>query len=190
MNLLNFLRTKKQSPAASLSDSNTLSNNSILPNVDRALFLDENEPETFITSDTKSTALDQFLEQNYESMGYKDGYAYPENEYLENKIKLMKAEFKFAVDKHLDSLRSEVAELKIHIIKTHGISDRLEAQLNEKVKHHEMNIHELDMQKILSTDDEGFISSTVYAYRLGFIKGVEKYQQEKLFIGNTGLFNQ
>jgi len=190
MNLLNFLRTKKQSTAASLSDSDTLSKTSMLPIVDRAIFIDENEPGPFITSGIKSTALDQFLEKDYEGMGYKDGYAYPENEYLENKIKLMKADFKFAVDKHLDNLRSEVGELKIHIIKTHGISERLEAQLNEKVKQHEININELDMQKILSTDDEGFISSTVYAYRLGFIKGVEKYQQEKLFIGNTGLFNQ
>ena len=189
MSLLNLFRSKKQIQSPTLSESNILTEPSVLPIVDRAIFSDENEPEPFITSGAKPTALDQFLDQNYESIGNKDGYSYPENEYLENKIKLMKADFKFAVDKRLANLRSEVVELKIHIIKTHGISERLEAQLNEKVKQHELNIHELDMQKILSTDDEGFISSAVYAYRLGFIKGVEKYHQEKLFIGTTGLFN-
>jgi adenine/guanine phosphoribosyltransferase-like PRPP-binding protein len=65
----------------------------------------------------------------------------------------------------------------------------LASQLAEKTKLVEANIHELDIQKILSIENEGIVSSAVHAYRLGFIKGVEKFQQEKLFAGSTGLFN-
>lgn len=157
--------------------------------VDRNIFVDEQEPEMKTPVKKLVNHIEAFMDQNFEWQGYNDGYSYPDTEYLENKLKLIKSDFRFAVDKYLDAKRTELGELKLHVIKTAGISQMLEAQLNEKMKQLEVNIHELDMQKILSIENEGIVSSAAHAYRLGFIKGVEKYQQEKLFAGSTGLFN-
>jgi hypothetical protein len=157
--------------------------------VDQSLFVDEQAPEIKIPVKKQVNHIETFMDQNFEWQGCNDGYSYPESEYLENKLKLIKADFRFAVDKYLDAKRSELGELRLHVIRTAGISDRLEAQLNEKIKFLEINIHELDMQKILAVEDEGIVASAVHAYRLGFIKGVEKFQQEKLFAGSTGLYN-
>ena len=157
--------------------------------VDHNLFVDEQEPEIQTPVKKQVNHIESFMDQNFEWQGNNDGYGYPASEYLENKLKLIKADFRFAVDKYLDAKRSELGELRMHVIKTSGISERLEAQLNEKIKFLEINIHELDMQKILSIENEGIVASAVHAYRLGFIEGVEKFQQEKLFAGSTGLYN-
>lgn len=157
--------------------------------VDHNLFVDEQEPEVKTPLRKQVNHIETFMDQNFEWQGYNDGYSYPETEYLENKLRLIKSDFRFSVDKYLDAKRSELCDLKLHVIKTSGISSRLENQLNEKIKFLEINIHELDMQKILSIENEGIVASAVHAYRLGFIKGVEKFQQEKLFAGSTGLYN-
>jgi len=157
--------------------------------VDHNLFVDEQEPEMKTPIKKQVNHIEEFMDQKFEWQGYNDGYGYPETDYLETKLRLIKSDFRFAVDKYLDAKRSELGELKLHVIKTAGISTQMEAQLNEKIKQLEINIHELDTQKILSVADEGIVSSAVHAYRLGFIKGIEKFQQEKLFAGSTGLFN-
>lgn len=157
--------------------------------VDRNLFVEDEAPEIKTPFKKVVNHIEAFMDQNFEWQGSNDGYCYPESEYLDNKLKLIKADFRFAVDKYLDAKRSELGELKLHVIKTAGISNSLEAQLNEKIKFLEINIHELDMQKILSIENEGIVASAVHGYRLGFIKGVEKFQEEKLFAGSTGLYN-
>lgn len=158
--------------------------------VDRQLFIEEEAPE--LKNPVKKTInpIEVFLDQNFEWQGYNDGYSHPETDYLVNKLKIFRSEFRLAVDKCMDTRRTEVGDLKLHLIQTNGISPRLEAQLNEKVRQVEVTIHELDIQKILSLEDEGMISTAIHSYRLGFIRGLERYQQEKLFAGSTGLFNQ
>jgi len=157
--------------------------------VDRNLFVDEQEPEMKSPAKKQINHIEDFMSQNFEWQGYNDGYDNPETEYLENKLRLIKSNFRFAVEKCMDVKRTELGTLKLHVIKTAGLSSRLEAQLIEKIKQLEVNIHELDTQKILSVENEGIVSSATHGYRLGFLKGVEKFQQEKILAGSTGLFN-
>lgn len=158
--------------------------------VEHQLFVEEEAPE--LKNPVKKTInpIEVFLDQNFEWQGYNDGYSHPETDYLVNKSRILRSEFRLAVDKCMDARRTEVGNLKLHLIQTNGISPRLEEQLNEKVRQVEVTIHELDIQKILSAEDEGMISTATHSYRLGFIRGLERYQQEKLFAGSTGLFNQ
>ena len=187
MSLLNFFRrnsqvVNKQIPVEQFStDTDKI--------VDQSLFVDEQEPEVKVPVKKQVNHIEIFMDQNFGWQGYNDGYGHPDTEFLENKLKLIKADFRLAVDKFLDVKRTEHGEFMMHVIKTSGISPRLEAQLKEKIKMLEVNIHELDLQKILSIENEGIVASAVHAYRLGFIKGVEKFQQEKLFADCTGLFN-
>ncbi len=158
--------------------------------VDRSLFVEEEAPELKNAAKKMINPIEVILEQNFDWQGYNDGYSHPETEYLENMLSLIRSEFRLAVDKCIDIRRAEIGELRLHQIQTSGISNRLEAQLAEKIKQLEALIHELDTQKILSVENEGMVAPAVYAYRIGFIRGLEQYQQEKLFAGSTGLFNQ
>lgn len=189
MSFLNIFRRNNQVVNHEIDTIQPVVNMSTEKIVDRNLFVDDEAPELKTPVKKLINHIESFMEQNFEWQGYNDGYSYPGTEYLENKLRLIKADFRFAVDKYLDAKRAELSEFKLHVIRTKGISDRLEAQLNEKIKFLEINIHELDMQKILSIENEGTIASAVHGYRLGFIKGVEKFQQEKLFAGSTGLYN-
>lgn len=157
--------------------------------INRELFVDDQEPVQSDTANKKENPIQVFMNQHFEWQAYNDGYGFPDAEYLEQKLRIIRAEFRIAVDKCLDTKRTELADLKQHIIQTRGISERLESQLAEKIKSIEVIIHELDLQKILSIEDEGIVGTAVHSYRAGFLKGVEQFQKEKLFAGTTGLFN-
>lgn len=157
--------------------------------VDRNLFVEDKAPTADQFNTVKPNPVELFLNQNYEFEGYKEGYAHPDAEFLELKIRLIRSNFLLAVDKAMDARRLELGEIRLHLIDVDGISPRLEAKLREKISQIEVTIHELDMQKILSVEDNGLISNAINAYRLGFIKGLEQYQIEKVFAGSTGLFN-
>lgn len=189
MSLFNLFRRSKTVANQEPQPSQPLTNEDSLKMVAHGLFVDEKAPEVKAPVKKHVNHIEIFMDQNFEWQGYNDGYGFPQLEYLESKLKLIKSDFSFSVEKYMDAIRTELGELKLHVIKTSGISSTLEAQLKEKIKLLEVNIHELDTQKILSVGDEGIVSCAIHAYRLGFIKGVEKFQQEKLFAGSTGLFN-
>ncbi len=157
--------------------------------VDRNLFVDEEAPELKNPVKKITNPIEVFLDQNFEWQGYNDGYSHPETDYLNNNLAQIRSEFRLAVDKCMDIKRTELGELKLHLIDAEGISSRLEAKLKEKISQLEVTIHELDTQKILSAENEGIVSTAIHAYRIGFIKGLERYQQEKFFADSTGLFN-
>jgi hypothetical protein len=157
------------------------------PPVSQALFVDAEEPRLVEPQQMKS-AVGSFLDKDYMQKGYHDGYLYPNAELLEANIKKLRSDFRMAVDQLIDEKRSDINELKLHQINTKGISQRLEEELNQKVQELSNLIHEMDTQKILSVENEGWIAGVLNDYRIGFIKGVEQYRQEKLLAGSTRLF--
>lgn len=189
MSIFNFFRASKTTKTASELSNQEAKVIRSSKEIDQTIFVDNEEPDKANDNTPQLSSIEEFLNQNFDWMGYNDGYFYPDNEYYENKLKLIRADFRLAVDKSLDIKRGEIGELRLHIIKTKGISSRLESQLIEKEKSLLASIHELDTQKILSVENEGIVASSIHSYRAGFIKGIERFQQEKLLCGNTGLFN-
>ncbi|RZK13241.1 MAG: hypothetical protein EOO46_00090 [Flavobacterium sp.] len=187
MKLFNFFGSKTINNPTEQNDARATELPTI---VDRTLFIEDEAPETTNAKPATVSDLKVFLEKNYEWMGFNDGYAQPDADYMNNRISALRAHFRLAIDKSLDTQRIEVSELKLHLIDVEGISPRLEAKLKEKISQLEINVHELDIQKVLSVEDEGYVAPVIHSYRLGFIRGLGNYQQEKLFAGSTGLFNQ
>lgn len=189
MSLINFFRSNRLPQATSAVES---MNDSILKDprtMDASLFVDEQQPDLVSSPAKQDNHIQKFLEQNFDWIGYNDGYSHPQTDYMNDKLRLLRAQFRLAVDKTMEVQRIAMGDLKMHAIKTAGISERLELQVNEKIKQLEIVIHELDMQKILSVENEGMIASAVYEYKLGFVRGLGKLQEEKFFAESTGLFN-
>lgn len=157
------------------------------PTISQTLFVDAEEPEV-VESEKKQSSISAFLGKDYMKIGYHDGYLYPNADLMEANIKKLRSDFRMAVDQVIDEKRSVINELKLHQINTRGISERLEEELNQKAQELVNLIHELDTQKILSVENEGLIASALNDFRIGFIKGVEQYRQEKHLAGSTRLF--
>lgn len=135
------------------------------------------------------TAIASFLTKfNYEDMGKKEGYLYPSNEVLDKTLNMLRSEYRLAVDKMMDGARTEIGNLKLHIINTRGLGQDLEDSLQEKMEQLENLIAVLDNEKVLSIEGEGKIAPVLQAYRCGFLKGVERYNQEKFIAHSTNLF--
>lgn len=134
--------------------------------------------------------LDRFLRVDYEWYGYSEGYANPATDFLESKLRSIRTDFRLEVDRCLDDRRREIHELDVFLLRTSGITTRLEEELRLKLRHLQEVVKELEQQKTLSVDDEGMLASAVSRYRLGFQRGMERYLQEKWFAGCTGLFNK
>jgi len=180
MSLFNFFRKSEKAVETQVEHA-------LEPTVSESLFVDTEEPAVAET-EKKQSAISAFLCKDYMKMGFHDGYLYPNGELMEANIKKLRSDFRMAVDQVIDEKRSAINELKLHQINTRGISERLEEELSQKAQELGNLIHELDTQKILSVENEGLISGSLNDYRIGFIKGVEQYRQEKLLAGSTRLF--
>ncbi len=156
--------------------------------VDPNLFAESTPPVTEQATEEKS-ALSTFLEQDYNIKGINDGYLYANAEVMDATMRKLRSEFRKAVDKDIDKKRAEILELRLHAINSRGITERMDEAMAEKIKQLENLIHQLDLQKNLSIEDEGMVSSALHDYRIGFIKGTEQYSREKFLCGSTGLFN-
>lgn len=157
------------------------------PAVNSALFIAAEAPAAAEEENIRSTVR-AFLNKDFVQKGYDDGYAYPNADLMEASIKKLRSDFRLAVDLVIDEKRSDINELKRHMTNIRGISERLEQEMDQKIEEIVNLIHELDTQKLLSVENEGWIAGSVNDYRLGFIKGVQQYRQEKLLAGSTRLF--
>lgn len=180
MSLFNLFRKAEKSVEKPVEPSNENI-------IDANLFVD-NEAPKLNESSKKINSLSEFISADYGSRGFNDGYLYPNSDLMEANIRKLRSDFRKAIDQVIDQNRTEINELKLHLINTRGISDRLEESLNQKITQLENILHELDTQKILSVENEGIISGSINDYKIGFIKGLERFSQEKFIAGGTRLF--
>jgi hypothetical protein len=179
-----------------ISDSSTINNQApdalVESNVNvlENLFVDNNPPaqdhEQVIEN---SSSLKSWLEQDFSRKGFEDGYCGHSAEMLVNKVRSIKADFRFKLNLKIDAARQEVMSLESHKIDLQGMSESMVKKADIKINSIKTNITELEAEIALSTIDEGHVMIAIHQYRDGFIRGTEAYQEEKLIAGSTGLFN-
>jgi hypothetical protein len=157
-------------------------------NVLEDLFVDPNPPVAE-TVQQSPTGLQLYLEQDFFRKGYEDGYRWHSAEMLENKLKSLKADFRYNASLKIEQVRLVMLQVEKHSIGIEGMSPRMEKQINAQIASLQVIIDNLENEKALSAEDEGLAMIGVHQYRDGFIRGTEAYQQEKLLASSTGLFN-
>ena len=158
-------------------------------NVLEGLFVNNQDPSQITeTVADSSESLKHYLEQDFFRTGYEDGYNGHSTELLENKIRSMKADFRYNLNLKIDRYRQETLKCENHKINIEGMSDRLYRQIDNQINAIKVNETELEAEIALATIDQGFVMVGIHQYRDGFIRGTEAYQQEKLIAGNIGLF--
>lgn len=155
-------------------------------NVLEGLFVN-NQPPALALADN-AVSLKTYLGQDFQRMGFEDGYKGHATELLENKIRSLKADFRYAVHVKMDAMRQQVLQLEHERINVEGMSERLIRQLDNKIYALNANLGELEAETAMADIDQGYVMIGILQFRDGYIRGTEAYHEEKMIAGNTGLF--
>lgn len=133
--------------------------------------------------------LDQFINEDYSLIAYRDGFNFHSNEMLCQKTNQIKAEFHVVLDKMICSINTEIYDLKIHLdSKIRGASAALEKKMEHTI---DLKVHDRDLlnnEKSNCDSDKGIVMKQISSYKESYLKGMSDYYEQKEFAVSTGLF--
>ena len=155
-----------------------------IPNIPENLFIDKNQPEIMEEIPEVETSLKKFLDKNHQGYGERDGYRCHSLVMLESSKKQIKSEFRLIIDQMLQEKQLRVFELKQLIVQLSGISETTIQQLRNNIDELQSAIEVLEKQKLLSSEDEGWVMVAVHSYHIGFMVGLEDYIQSESLLNS------
>lgn len=155
----------------------------------KELFVDESAPEFLAGTDKKDVDILHYLEQDYQTEGFAEGYKYHSSEILESRLQAIKADFRLKIDVVIDQKQRRYLELQSNATDIMDISERLYRQYADSMSEIHHKIKALENQRELSSMNEGWIMKVVHEYKDAYLKGMQLYSEEKLFALSTGLFD-
>lgn len=155
----------------------------------KGLFVENTPPPVEQPEQEQLSPLQEFMQTDFSSAGYNDGYAMHTTEFLQQKLSIIRASFRQIIDRAIDVRKQEIFQLRNQVIETRGLSERLSEQLDLRISEIEFNISKLEAEKAYSVEDEGLVMKAIHQYREGYLRGCREYQEAKLFAQTTGMFN-
>ncbi|HMQ68889.1 MAG TPA: hypothetical protein PKA90_07780 [Ignavibacteria bacterium] len=156
--------------------------------IDENLFEDKGTPEKKAIASEKKTGLSEFIEKDYYSDGYNDGYDYPSENILNSSVEKIKSDFILILEKTIDEMNNEIIKLSEHTINISEISPRACSLTDNRIKELRKLILRMIEEKELCENNKGMILSPINSYVSGFDKGLFTFTQEKMIMSSTGLF--
>lgn len=169
MSLFNNIFGKKTSPQEQFQ-----------PVPSQSLFI-ETEAPVPVSEKKREDAITLFLEENHFAAGLYAGYNLHCHDGLKIHLGQLRARFREAVDSLTGSLEKLVIEKEMIQIQIGDMMPSQKQCLDVSIDLDKKTIEEAKFQKVLSIDDEGWISSAVNSFKLGYQKGMMDYFNEKDF---------
>ena len=151
-------------------------------------FIDENPPINEFEM-KKENVLKIFMEQNFYSKGYNDGYDFHSKQSLENGVGTICSEYRHLLDIIIDEKNCEVYELELNKMQIEGMPGNISEQFGLRINAIKESIFKCREEYELSIDIKGNVEFIVNKYSEGFQKGQQQYFNEVFFAKSTGLFN-
>jgi hypothetical protein len=145
------------------------------------LFIDNEAPRSFETEKKLGSPIFTFLDENHFSAGLFAGYHLHCHDGLKSHLSQLRARFREAVDSLIGSLENQLTEKEMMSIQIGDMMPSQKQCLLVSLDLTKKQIEEAKLQKVLSIDDEGWISSAVNSFKLGFQKGMMDHFNEKDF---------
>jgi hypothetical protein len=168
------------------TQSDNTMNDNIIPEhlfVEKSMPANEPEPET-----QQKSKLTEFLDRDFQAIGYKDGYRYSNADVMDNAMRLIRCEFRETIDRMIEDCREHISKLQNQALELRHISLKAEEKVNARIVQIKETITKLGTEKENSAMDEGLIMKTIHLYRNGFIRGVNDNNDELLLMSYNGLF--
>lgn len=152
----------------------------LIPAPSQKLFV-ETEPPTVGSENKQEKAIAIFLDENHFAAGLYAGYHLHCHDGLKIHLGQLRARFREAVDALTGGLEKLVIEKEMIQIQIGDMMPSQKQCLDVSIDQDKKTIEEAKFQKVLSIDDEGWISSAVSSFKLGYQKGMMDYFNEKDF---------
>ena len=180
MNLNLFGKKSSSKAEASTAD---LSNDTLVPPMN--LFIDNTPPST--EPETKQVVtipnkLSGFLGRDYYTLGKRDGYQSPSQETFEIWCRKTKSEFQLIMDLMIQEKSELHLKFLNHLVGVGSIHETTAAQLRNTLEELNASIDQLNKQKELSADSEGWIMNAIHGYHEGFTQGLNDYMEGELLL--------
>lgn len=181
--------TEIQKPAEAITEPD----NSV-PEISEDLFVDNHAPEAISNASSEENALKKFLDTDFHSIGYNDGYDnHSELSFKEKQISMVH-NFIFAIETVISQKNDFISNLRMHILNI-GDTSNTDKQIGmDKIAEINLVIQMLENERTLAYNNgslpvNGLVMKAVSQYRSGYICGLRAYSEEKFFAKSTGLFN-
>ncbi|MFN2430574.1 MAG: hypothetical protein ABR574_11195 [Cryomorphaceae bacterium] len=157
------------------------------PQIDRALFVDDSEPQ-LPDSDGKTrelSTLELLQKRNFEPEGYRDGYDTHSTDMLELKLQTVASEFQEAYRDEIDKIESRLQAISPFL------TQKVKETIPQQYVKMESEFDSLSLKKVsfeaqleLARKKEGLCERALRNYRIGFIKGFSFWSDENHFTSN------
>jgi len=139
----------------------------------------DNNEEPKSSSDS---LIAKFLKRDYLYRGRKDGYHYRSSETLEIGKRRIKAEFLLIIDETIEEKNEYRLKLCNMVTEVAQVSSAAQLQLENTIMELESAIDNLQLQKELSIESEGWVMNPIHSYHQGFLYGLNDWiKREDLF---------
>jgi hypothetical protein len=153
----------------------------LTPMPSEALFTDMNAPHAEDSNRKEVKPIGEFLSSDFKHEGRMAGYEHHNLQYLSIGIQELRARFRGACDKHIQVLENDLIEVKTLFIQVGDALPSEQQILQLRIDKINSNVEEIRLQKMLSVENEGFISEAVQSYTHGFHQGLRDYVNESKF---------
>ncbi len=159
--------------------------------ISKEVFVDETPPNIKPSESRphSGNVLKEFLEENYFMKGFNDGYDTHSREVLDRNKLRIGVEFRYVIDQVIDQMESERFSLRNHLISVGDTSDEISKQLEARIEELKARVEQLRVQRAQSMEEEGWVMHPIHDYVDGFVRGIQRYSEERFFAASTGLFN-
>lgn len=153
------------------------------------LFVEKNLPANEPAPETQqSSKLAEFLDRDFRTIGYRDGYRYTNADVMDNAMRLIRCEFREIIDHMIEDCRETLSKLQNQAVELRHISVKTEEKVNTRMVLIHETITRLVVEKENSSMDEGLVMKAIHLYRDGFMRGVNDNNDELLLMSYNGLF--
>jgi predicted KAP-like P-loop ATPase len=181
--------TDIQKPAEAITEPD-----SSVPEISEDLFVDNHAPEAISTASSEDNALKKFLDTDFYSIGYNDGYDnHSELSFKEKQISMVH-NFIFAIETVISQKNDFISNLRMHILNIGDTSETDKQIAMDKISEVSLVIQMLENERTLAYNNgslpvNGLVMKAISQYRSGYSCGLRAYSEEKFFAKSTGLFN-
>ncbi|SIQ53368.1 hypothetical protein [Pontibacter lucknowensis] len=180
---LNIFSKRSSGKNAAEPINNYANEDTNTPPVD--LFVDPTPPkpesDKFQTA-TSPTKLSVFLGRDFHNMGKRDGYLYHSKETLENWKRKTRAEFHIIMDQMIQEKKEQRLTYLNHLASVGAMHETTSIQLSNMMEELNTSIAQLDKQKELAVEDEGWIMGAIHDYYHGYAQGLNDYLEGEILI--------
>lgn len=139
------------------------------------LFIDNSPPHTPHISQKENSRLLNFLHNHHYENGLQEGFEYHTADILETGKKKIRSDFQLLVDQNIEEKVNHKMKARMMLIEINEVSRETKQHLELLIAELSTSIDNLQKQKELCVENEGWVMTAIHDYHKGYTQGLRDY---------------